>query len=74
MSAMPPSFKEDEDGNFPQAIVKKASECRLEAMKCTGNQQWALLAMAEELEELGHQLNAQEIPHRRPLRPPSSRS
>lgn len=41
-----------------ESIVQTASRCRLEAMKITGESKWALLAMAEELEELDHELRA----------------
>ena len=37
-------------------IIQEASKCRLEAMSSTGEGKWALLAMAEELEELDHAL------------------
>lgn len=39
-----------------ESIVEKASKCRLEAMYSTGESKWALLAMAEELEELDHKM------------------
>ena len=41
-----------------EPIVQMASKCRLEAMNSTGESKWALLAMAEALEELDHELRA----------------
>jgi hypothetical protein len=53
MPSHPP--KPAEEGLL-EVIVRKASRCRLEAMNCTGERKWELLAMAEELEELDHDM------------------
>ena len=57
--SLPP--EKAKDRGFLEALVQKASNCRLEARNCTGDRKWVLLAMAEELEELGHELSAREI-------------
>lgn len=53
MPSIPPKAIRE---GLAEPIVQKASKCRLQAMNSTGEAKWALLAMAEDLEELDHAL------------------
>jgi hypothetical protein len=57
-STMPSHPPKPAEEGLLEVIVRKASRCRLEAMNCTGDRKWMLLAMAEELEEIDHDIRA----------------
>lgn len=59
---MSPSLARTTGSGLSELIVQEASKCRLDARNCTGDRKWALLARAEELEELDHELRVQELP------------